>query len=157
MTRGSLNDDNLPDCTTVDIHDDLQAHANSEDGYLAGEILDGVPGDARVGLRVPWARRDDEMVQLEERETGGADGVVAGDRDLCAAEEKLLVEIPGERVEIVDHEDIEMNLEMRGELLLAGGHGGGTGKKDGKEEDGWTSKLYRGFQSAQPIRCRRSR
>jgi hypothetical protein len=79
------------------------------------------------------------MVHLEEREKGGVDGIVADDCDLCAAERKLLVEIPGEGVEIVYHEDIEMPLEMRWKLLLAGGHGGGggRGKRDmGKGEDG---------------------
>ena len=52
------------------------------------------------------------MLDLELGEKGGVDGVVADDCDLGTRKTELLIEIPGERVEVVDHEHVDGTGEM---------------------------------------------
>lgn len=42
----------------------------------------------------------------------GGDGVVSNDGDVCAEEAEGLVEVPGEGVEVVYHEDVDGDGEM---------------------------------------------
>jgi hypothetical protein len=135
-----------PDGTTIHINDNLQAHTHTEDRDLPCKVLDGIGRDTRVGLRVTRAWRNNKMLDLELREKGGVDSVVADDCDLGTRKTELLIEIPGERVKVVDHENIELSLEIGRQQRLASRHDG----RGGKGDDGSSlrpANLYVGFQS----------
>src|SRR5829696_4524370 len=68
-------------------------------------------------VRRAWARRDQEAVGAAAQRAGGADGVVALDAHLGAELAKIVNEVPGEAVIIVDDEDAGCHLRS---LLLAG-------------------------------------
>lgn len=60
----------------------------------------------------PWGNHQRPDLQVEEIIWG--DGVISDDDDISADEAERLVEIPGERVEVVDHQDFDWTSEMGG-------------------------------------------
>ena len=61
----------------------------------------------------PWGnhqRLDPQIGEILRR-----DGVVSDDSDICTNEAQRLVEVPGERVEVVDHQHFDRAGEMGGE------------------------------------------
>lgn len=59
-------------------------------------------------------RRDDEGLDVELGKGGGGYGIVTDDGDARAEEGKLLVEIPRERVKVVDQQAVDRLGEFRG-------------------------------------------
>lgn len=56
--------------------------------------------------------RDDEGINLQLREGRDRDGIVANDGHVRTQESQMLVEIPSEGVEVVDHEHVDGTGEM---------------------------------------------
>jgi hypothetical protein len=110
----------------MEIHKTLQTHAYPQHRDLALEIFNGSFGNAGICLRVPRARGDDEGLDFELGEQRRRDGIVPDNGNVCAKQRYLLVEVPSERVEVVDHQNIELASEFFGEGS-ASGHGGGLG------------------------------
>ena len=55
---------------------------------------------------------DDQTVDTKEGDRRGRYGVVPDDCDVCTQEAEGLVEVPGEGVEVVDHEDVDGDGEV---------------------------------------------
>jgi hypothetical protein len=102
----------LLDCATVDINETFQSHTNTKDRNLAGEIPNCILGYTRVRERVTGTRGNDEGVNSELREQVWRYRVIANDGYVGTSKTELLVEIPGERIKVVDHEDIELFIEI---------------------------------------------
>lgn len=96
-----------PDGAAVYVDYTFETHANTQDGDLACKIAYGVAGDARVGGGVSGTGGDDEGLDGELGEGGSGYGIVADDGDVCTEEAELLVEIPRERVKVVDEQTID--------------------------------------------------
>lgn len=124
----------------MEVDEALQTHANTQDGDLPGEVLDCLLRDSRVGLGVTGTRGDEQEVELQQWEVLFDDRIVSDDGDPRAEQAQLLVQIPGERVEVVDHEDIELALELLGERRDGGGGHGRRRREDGERCGGtWVS------------------
>ena len=96
-----------PDGTAVDVDDALETHADAEDGDFAGKVANGIARDARVGGGMTRTGGDDETLYVELGQRCGGDRIVANDGHVGAEETELLIEIPRERVEIVDEQTID--------------------------------------------------
>jgi len=92
--------------------DRLVPEADPQDRDAPGEALDGRHGDARI-LRPSGPGRDDQAARLERLELVHGQAVVAQDAHLGAHLHQVLVEVVGERVEVVDH-DQHGNLPKEG-------------------------------------------
>src|ERR1700761_643548 len=101
-----------PNLTTEYIHYTFKTHTDAKNRDATSEMTDGIARYARVCDGVTWARGDDKRANLEQRDAFRWNSVVTNDGDICAKEGEMLVEIPSERVKIIDHEDVERTSEM---------------------------------------------
>ena len=105
--RGGAKREHGPDRTAVYVDDALETHADAKNGDLASEVPDGIARDARVGGGVARTRRDDEGLDVELGQGCGGYGIVADDGDARTEQGELLVEIPRERVKVIDEQTID--------------------------------------------------
>ena len=105
MTRSS------PDISTEHVYYNLQSHAHTEYRNFAREEPDRLPADARICPWMSWTRRDDETLDVKVRKGRRRNRVVANDGHIDTEECERLVEVPGERVEVVNHEHVNLTLE----------------------------------------------
>lgn len=68
-----------------------------------------------------WSRTDNQLCWLLRYELLQSDLVVTVDCDCCAFKDEVLVDIPGERVIIVNHDKVGGILERCDSGVLAGG------------------------------------
>ena len=59
-----------------------------------------------------WAGGNDKGTNLEKREGVGWDSVISDDGDVCAEEGEVLIEVPSERVKVIDHQHVQRTGEM---------------------------------------------
>ena len=105
----------VPDLAAVDIYEALQAHTNAEDRYAPCEMADCIARDARVCVGVTGARGDDKGTYLVEGKGIGIDGIISDDGHVRTEEGELLIKVPSERIEIIDHQHVQGTSEMFGE------------------------------------------
>jgi len=96
----------------MNIYEALQAHTDAQHRNASCEIADRIARDARVGDRVAGARRDDKGTDLEEREAVRFDGVSSDDRHVCTQKGEVLIEVPSERVKVIDHKHVQWTGEV---------------------------------------------
>jgi len=82
------------------------SHADTEDGNLPREMTDSILTDARVGERMARARTDDQLRWILRNEFVQGYLVIPIDRNSRAFEHEILIDVPGERVIIIDHDKI---------------------------------------------------
>jgi uncharacterized protein YifN (PemK superfamily) len=82
------------------------SHANPKDRYLSCKVLDGIPTHSGIGLWMSWPRTDHQLCRLESNELFQCDFVISINCSCCAFKDKVLVDVPGERVIIVYHNKI---------------------------------------------------
>ena len=142
-TRGFAVHDlaRISNITSMEVDEALQTHADTKDGNLASEVLDCLLGDTRIGLGVAGTGGDEQKVDLQQGEVLFDDGIVSDHGHPRAEQAQLLVQVPGERVEIIDHEDIELALEDLGERRDGGGGHGGRREDGGRCGGTWVSGL----------------
>lgn len=58
-------------------------------------------------------RRDDEGLDVELGQGCSGYGIIADDGDVCTEEAELLVEIPSERIKVIDEQTIDRLGECR--------------------------------------------
>lgn len=102
----------VPDLPAISIHETLQPHTNAKNWDACFEIADRIARDARVGDGVTRARGDDQGTNLEEGKAGRIDGVVPDDGHVCTKECEVLIEVPSERVKVIDHKHVQGTSEM---------------------------------------------
>lgn len=83
-----------------------QAHTYSKDGDLSGKVLQGGDADTRIGFRMAWAGTDDELCRVRGDELFESDLVVPVDGNGGTLESEELVNVPGEGIVVVNHDDI---------------------------------------------------
>lgn len=62
-----------------------------------------------------WPWRNHQRPDLQFGKVLRGNGVVSDDNDISTDEAQRLVEVPGERVEVVDHQNFDRTSEMGGE------------------------------------------
>jgi hypothetical protein len=83
--------------------DGLMAQAHAQNRQLAGEVLDDVNRDAGFG-RGARAGRNDDALGVEGFDFGNGEFIVAHDFDLGAQLTKVLHNVVGKRVVVIDHQ-----------------------------------------------------
>lgn len=83
-----------------------QAHTNSQDRDLSRKVPDGIAADTGVSLGVSWARTDDKLSGIDLDQFLDGDLVVPEDVHGCPLEHQILVDVPGERVIVVNEHQI---------------------------------------------------
>lgn len=91
----------------------LLSHAHTQHGHLSRKVPDGVSAHAGVGLWVSRAWAYDQLCGILGNEVVEGDFIVAEDGNVCALEDEVLVDIPGERVVVVDKHQVAGGLERR--------------------------------------------
>src|ERR1700687_1024499 len=94
----------------------LMTQANTEDGHLTAELLDGLHRDAGV-FRPAGAWRDD--YSLVTSQLGNCDRVVAKDGGLSAELAKVLHQGVGERGVVVDDSEFRRRHHMASAISMA--------------------------------------
>lgn len=74
--------------------------------HFAGKVLNGISTNARVGLGMSRSRADDQLGWLLVNQLRERNLVISEDGDVCAFENQVLVDVPGERVVIVDENQV---------------------------------------------------
>ena len=103
---------NVRNLSAENINQTLQTHANAQNGDLAHEVRDGGLRHTRIRLRVSWSRGYHQRLDLQIGEILRRDGVIPDDNHFRTEEAQRLVEVPGERVEVVDHQHFDRAGEM---------------------------------------------
>lgn len=91
----------------------LQAHTNSQDRDLAGEVADDIAADAGVGLRVARTRADNDLGGILLGQFLHSDLVVSEDMNSGTGKHKVLVNVPSERVVVVNEDQIGCGWDWR--------------------------------------------
>ena len=86
--------------------DNVQAHTDAKDGNFACEVTDGITADARVGRRVARSGTDNELGRLLLYQLLYGNFIVSEDVNGGALQDKILVDVPGERVIIINQDEI---------------------------------------------------
>ncbi len=102
----------IPDLTAIDIYETFQAHANAKDGHAPCKIADCIAGYARVGVWVTRARGDDKGTNIEAGKDIGIERIVPDDGHVCAKEGEVLIEVPSERIKVINHKHVQRTSEM---------------------------------------------
>ena len=102
----------IRDLSAENIDQALQTHANAQNGDFSHEVCDGSLRDTRVRLWVSRSRGDHQRLDLQIGEILWGDGVVSDNDDISTEEAQRLVEVPGERVEVVNHQHFDRASEM---------------------------------------------
>lgn len=105
----------VPNLPAIDIDETLQAHTNTKDWHTPCEMADCIAGDTRVCVGVTWARGDDEGTDVEEGKGVGIDCVISDDGHVCTKECEMLIQVPSERIKVIDHKHVQGTSEMFGE------------------------------------------
>ena len=82
------------------------AHAHAENRDLAAVVLDGRIANARILLRVSWTWADYQLCRVFRDEIFEGNFVISVHGHFGAFEDEVLVDIPSERVVIVNEYDI---------------------------------------------------
>jgi hypothetical protein len=85
---------------------DSLAHTDPQDGNLASEMLDRISTDSRICSGVSWAWANDQLGWIECRKSLYSDCIVAENGYTGTFKDKVLIDIPGERIEIVNQDHI---------------------------------------------------
>jgi hypothetical protein len=96
----------------MNIYEALQAHTNAQHRNAACEVADRIARDTGVGDRVTRAWGDNEGTDLEEREAVCFDGVISDNGHVCTDECEVLIEVPSERVKVIDHKHVQRTCEV---------------------------------------------
>jgi hypothetical protein len=107
----------------MNIYEALQAHTDAQHRNASREIADCIARDARVGDRVAGARGDDQRTDLEEWEGVRLDGIISDDGHVCTEKGEVLIEVPGERVKVIDHKHVQRTGEVFRERHEVGSKG----------------------------------
>lgn len=85
---------------------DSLAHADAKNRNLAAEVFDSSITDTRVSFWVsrPWA--DHQLGRILSDQLLERNLVIAVHGDGCAFKDQVLVDIPGERVIVIDQNDV---------------------------------------------------
>lgn len=105
----------IPDLPAIDVYETLQAHTNAKDWYTPCEIADCIARDTRVCVGVTGARGDDEGTDVEEGKGVGVDGVISDDGHVSTKEGEMLIQVPSERIKVIDHKHVQGTCEMFGQ------------------------------------------
>ena len=97
---------------------DSLAHTDPQDGDFASEMLDGISTDSRVCFRMSGARTNDQLGGIECGKGFDGDRIVAEDADTGTFKHKVLINIPGEGVEVVNQDYVCCILQRRSWLWL---------------------------------------
>ena len=124
----ALHPPNLP---AEHVNQTLQTHTNAKHGYSTHEILDGILRDPRVRQGVSRSRGDDQVLDVEFWKVFRGDSIVSDDRDRDTKEAYVLVEVPGEGVEVVDQEHFDRDREFgrEGPLRFSAPFDSGCGRR----------------------------
>jgi len=95
------------DGAAVRLDETLQTHANTQDWHATCKIPDRIVGYAAVRTGMTRPRRDDQVADAQVGKVFRRELVVTKDSDLGTEDTERLVQIPGERVEIVDQESFD--------------------------------------------------
>jgi hypothetical protein len=87
---------------TVDSSQALMPETDSEHGDFSREVLDGFGRDSPILDRFARTWRDDKVVRLESDQIIERDLVIAKDTDIRSEFSKVLHEVIGERVIVID-------------------------------------------------------
>lgn len=87
-------------------NDALLAHANPKHGNFTAKILDGRLADTRVSVWMARPGADNQLSRLLCDQFLQGDFVIAVDGDGRTLQDEVLVDIPGERVIVIDQNDI---------------------------------------------------
>lgn len=85
---------------------DSLAHADAENGDLSGKMSNRISANSRICVRMTRARTNDELSRIQRNELFDGDLVVPVDSYGCPLQSEILVDIPGERVIIVDEDEV---------------------------------------------------
>lgn len=97
------------------------SHTDSENRNLAGEMLDSISAYSGVGAWVTRARADDQLCWILSNEFLHSDLVIAVNCNCCALKHKVLVNVPGEGVVVIDHNKVGSIFERRHGGMALGG------------------------------------
>jgi len=103
---------NIRNLSTENINQTLQTHANAQNWDLAHEIRNGSLRHTRIRLRVSWSRGDHQRLDLQIGEILRGDGVVPDNNHFRTETAQRLVEVPGKRVEVVNHQHFDRASEV---------------------------------------------
>lgn len=92
--------------SSEDRYDALLTHAHTKYGYLACKVADGILADACVCIRMARSGTDDKLCGILRYQVFQGDLIISVDGHCCTFEHKVLVNIPGEGVIIVDKDDV---------------------------------------------------
>lgn len=106
---------NLP---AKNFSDALMSEADAEDRNFSREVTNGGATDASL-LRITRAWRDAEEIELESRNFFKRDFVIFNNANCCAELSKILDEVVGERVVVVDEEKIHGLQRFRGQVITS--------------------------------------
>jgi hypothetical protein len=95
------------DCCSAQAHQgekwvDLQSHTDAENGNLASKVTNGISTDPGIGAGVSGPRADDDLSWFLGNELLDGYLVVSVDVNNSTLEDEVLVDIPGERVIVVN-------------------------------------------------------
>ena len=93
------------DLAAEGLADGLMAEAHAEDGQATGEMADHVQGDPGLVRRVR-PRRQADPIGRKSLDAGQIDGIVAHGVDIFTEFAEILDEVVGERVVVVDHQQL---------------------------------------------------
>jgi len=85
---------------------DSLAHTDPQDGNLASEMLDRISTDSRICPGVSWARANDQLGWIERRKSLYSDCIVAENGYTGTFKDKILINVPSERIEVVNQNHI---------------------------------------------------
>jgi hypothetical protein len=98
-----------------------QSHADTEDGDLASKVLDSISTDARIRLRMARSWADYQLGRLLGDQLLQGDLIIAEDMDSGTLKNKVLVNVPGEGVVVVDEDEVGSSWDRRRRVRLLGG------------------------------------
>lgn len=104
-----------------DDESDSLAHADTKDRDLSCKMSNDIAADTRIGLRVARSRADDNLGWLFGDELLDGDLVVPDHITLGTRKAQVLVDVPGERVIVVNENQIRSRWNRVSRLGLMGG------------------------------------
>jgi hypothetical protein len=84
----------------------LQSHAYTKDRNLAGEMSDSIPAHAGIGGGMAWPGTNNELCWVFLDQFLHSDLVISEDVNGSSLENEILVNVPSERIVIVDEDDV---------------------------------------------------
>lgn len=90
----------------------LMTHANPKHRYLPTEMLNRGLADTCISVRMARARTDHQLRGLLGNQLLQRNLVIAVDRDGSTFEGQVLIDVPGERIVVVNKNDIGRRLEL---------------------------------------------